>query len=117
MANGELYNQMVVGAEWLECSTEKLLTLVGTQYLGITILDRVDLRELLGVTDFTVTRERSEAITFAMPITQIYFSLFIKNPVGTYNFLAYMIPLHNLSWVGIAIFALIVPVFLYMSVR
>ena len=54
-------------------------------------------------------------MTFAQPITQIYHSLFIKNPVGTFNYVAYIEPLHYLAWVGIGLWVLFVPPFLFMT--
>ena len=70
---------------------------------------------LTAVTDFTVTRERSNVITFAQPITQIYHSLFIKNPEGTFNYKSYVDPLRYSSWVFVGLFCLVCPPFLYLS--
>ena len=55
----------------------------------------------MAITPFTVTYERSAVMTFTTPLTQIYHSLFIKNPAETFNYLAYIEPMHWLSWVGI----------------
>ena len=52
-------------------------------------------------TDFTVTIERSSAISFGQTITQIYSSLFIKNPTGNFNYLAYIQPLHVRAWLAV----------------
>ena len=68
-------------------------------------------------TDFTVTQERSAVITFAIPITQIYHSLFIKNPAETFNFMAYLEPMHWSSWIGIFVFIIVVPPLLFLTVR
>ena len=68
-------------------------------------------------TDFTVTMERSAVMTFAEPITQIYHSLFIKNPAGRPNYEAYTQLLHTQSWLVIFVLLLIMPPFLYASVR
>ena len=70
---------------------------------------------IAAVTDFTVTRERSDVITFAQPITQIYHSLFIKNPEGTFNFKSYVDPLKYSSWIFVGLFCLFCPPFLYLS--
>ncbi len=72
---------------------------------------------MLAVTDFTVTHERSAVMTFAQPITQIFHSLFIKNPTGTYNFQAYTEPLHYMSWGILVIFCVITPPFLYLTTK
>ena len=68
-------------------------------------------------TDFTVTQERSAVITFGTPITQIYHSLFIRNPAETFNFVAYIEPMHWSSWFGIFIFIIIVPPLLFLTMR
>ena len=66
---------------------------------------------------FTVTQDRSVVMTFASPITQIYHALFIKNPAETFNIMAYIEPMHWLSWVGIFILIVFVPPFLFMTTR
>ena len=68
-------------------------------------------------TDFTVTVERSAVMTFAEPITQIYHSLFIKNPAGTPNYTAYVEPLHWMTWMVVAILIVLTPPLLFMAVR
>ena len=69
------------------------------------------------VTDFTVTRARSKVMSFAQPITQIYHSLFIKNPSGALNYKAYIEPMHYLAWISVILFCLFTPPFLYMTAR
>ena len=54
-------------------------------------------------------------MTFAQPITQIYHSLFIKNPTGTFNYVAYIEPLQYMSWIGIGLFVILTPPFMYFS--
>ena len=56
-------------------------------------------------------------ITFAQPITQIYHSLFIKNPQGTFNFKSYVEPMQYMSWIFIGLFLLITPPFLYITTQ
>ena len=72
---------------------------------------------IAAVTDFTITMERSEVITFAQPITQIFHSIFIKNPSGSLNYMAYVEPLRYSSWILVAIFCLVTPTFLYITTR
>ena len=71
----------------------------------------------IATTDFTVTHERSAVMTFATPIKQIYHSLFIKNPAETFNYMAYIEPMHGLSWVGIFVLVITVPPLLFMTTR
>ena len=68
-------------------------------------------------TDFTVTQARSEVISFALPITQIYHRLFIQNPSGTFNYLAYVEPLNILAWMMVGIFCLVTPIFIYLIAK
>lgn len=67
-------------------------------------------------TDFTITQERSVVMTFTSPITQIYHSLFIRNPAGSPNYTAYMEPFHVLSWIALACFVVVTPMAVYLAV-
>ena len=71
----------------------------------------------VAATDFTVTMERSAVMTFANPITQIYHSIFIQNPSETFNYMAYIEPLHYMAWVSIIIFILLAPPLLHFTQR
>ena len=72
---------------------------------------------LAASTDFTVTQERSEVMTFAQPITQIYHSLFIKNPQGKPNYKAYTEPLKTEAWAAIFILVVFTAPILYIVIR
>ncbi len=76
-------------------------------------MDEID----IAPTDFTVTIERSAVMSFLNPITQIYHSLFIKNPSDSYNFQAYIEPMHWLAWVILLVFIALVPPFLWLTTR
>ena len=71
----------------------------------------------IAATDFTVTEERSIVMTFATPITQIYHSLFIKNPTETFNYMAYIEPMHWLTWVGLLVLITTVPPLLFLTAK
>ena len=71
----------------------------------------------IATTAFSVTKSRSTVITFASPITEIYHTLFIKNPAETLNFMAYIEPMHWLAWVGMFVLLATVPPLLYLAVR
>ena len=58
----------------------------------------------IGVSPFTVTLARSQVVSFSQPILQADHRLFIKNPLGNFNFQAYNEPLHNLAWVFVDYF-------------
>ena len=52
----------------------------------------------IGTTTFAVTQERSTVITFASPLFEVYYSLFIKNPAEIFNIMAYIeLPEPNVS--------------------
>ena len=71
----------------------------------------------IAAADFAVSLERSTVITFASPIYETYFSLFIKNPSETFNIMAYIEPMHLLAWVGMFVLLATVPPLLYLAVR
>jgi hypothetical protein len=61
--------------------------------------------------------ERAAVMSFAQPITQIYHSLFIKNPTEALNFKAYMDPLHYLSWIVLFTFCVCTPPIVFLTTR
>ena len=69
------------------------------------------------VTDFTVTMDRSLVISFAEPITQIYHSLFIQNPTGNLNFMAYIEPFYWTTWLFLVFFICATPPILYSAAK
>jgi hypothetical protein len=64
-----------------------------------------------------MTVERSSVISFSHPLTEVYHSVFIKNPVGTYNFGVYTEPLAYVSWFAIIIFCIAVPPVVFFIIR
>ena len=71
----------------------------------------------IGVTTFAVTQERSTVITFASPMFEVYYALFIKNPAEIFNIMAYIEPMHWLAWVVMFVFLATLPPLLYLAVR
>ena len=69
----------------------------------------------IAVADFTVTQARSQVVTFAQPITEVYHSLFIKNPEGSLNFKSYVAPLTMYAWLAIGLFVLIGSFFIFLT--
>ena len=69
----------------------------------------------IGVSPFTVTLARSQVVSFSQPILQADHRLFIKNPLGNFNFQAYNEPLEDLAWVFVGLFCLFTPPFLYLA--
>ena len=68
---------------------------------------------ITGVTSFSITKARGTAITFSTTLDQGFRTFFIKNPMGSYNYKAYIEPLHHLSWIIIGLFAVVTPFIMY----
>ena len=68
----------------------------------------------LAVFSLTMSNARSNAITFSKYLDTGYRTLFIKNPMDSYNYKVYIEPLHHLSWIFIGIFSLVMPFLLYL---
>jgi hypothetical protein len=71
----------------------------------------------IGATDFTITTERNDVISFTVPITDIYNSLFIKNPSDAFNYMAYIEPMHWLAWVSLLGLLATVPPILFLTAK
>ena len=84
-----------------------------TGMVNLLATEQVD----IAATDFTVTRARTEVMSFAQPITQIYHSLFIQNPAGTFNYMAYIEPLHYLAWIFIGVFCIVTPPAMFLTAK
>ena len=67
------------------------------------------------MTDFTITKARSEVVTFAHPIGQFYWSLFIQNPSGAFNYMAYIKPLSYKTWLCVGLFCILTPFILFLG--
>ena len=66
---------------------------------------------------FTVTEKRSTVITFASPITEVFHTLFVKNPAESYNVMAYINPMHWFAWICLFVLLATVPPLLYLAIR
>jgi hypothetical protein len=56
-------------------------------------------------------------MSFSHPLTEIYHSVFIKNPAGTYNFGAYTEPQTSFSWIVAIIYCIAVPPVVFLIIR
>ena len=65
----------------------------------------------------TVNEARLAFCSFTTPLELSFQSLFIKNPSETFNFVAYIEPMHYLAWAFVIIFSIVTPPFLYLAVR
>ena len=66
---------------------------------------------------FTVTEKRSTVVTFASPITEVFHTLFVKNPAESYNVMAYINPMHWFAWICLFVLLATVPPLLYLAIR
>jgi hypothetical protein len=64
-----------------------------------------------------VSQLRSTVITFASPLFEVYYSLYIKNPADIFNIMAYIEPMHWLAWIGMFVLLATMPPLLYLAVR
>ena len=71
----------------------------------------------IAATLFAVTKERSTVVAFTDTISESYHSLFIKNPAETFNLMAYIEPMHSLTWIGLFVLLATVPPLLYLAAR
>ena len=54
-------------------------------------------------------------MTFLESLVKIYHSIFIQNPKEGINMMAYVQPLHRVSWLAIFAFCLATPPLLFLS--
>ena len=59
--------------------------------------------------DLSVTKARSEAVSFMEYFMLANNGLFIKNPRGSFNFQAYSEPVHYTTWMTVFIYSIFVP--------
>ena len=74
--------------------------------LGLLHQDKIDVAPV----DFSVTSQRSQAIDFLPSLSESYLQLFLKNPVDTLNWRAYIEPFTTYSWLVIIGFLFIAPI-------
>ena len=71
----------------------------------------------LAVADFTITEERSKAITFSTLLDEIYHAIIIQNPVNAYHYEAYTSALTNETWLMILAWIVATPPILFIASR
>lgn len=63
---------------------------------------------------FSVTLERSEAVSFTSAINVIHHRLFLKNPEGALNMSAFVAPFEWSTWLLVLAFGLTMPLIMFM---
>ena len=72
----------------------------------------------IGVTSFTISLVRSQAVSFVNPLANGRMTYFMKNPKeGAINYQAYTEPLRNLTWLSIGVFCVILPILLVATIK
>ena len=71
----------------------------------------------IGVCSFSITLVRSQAVSFVIPLGSGRLTYFMKNPKGAINYQAYTEPIHNLTWLLIGVFCVILPIFLVATIK
>ena len=64
--------------------------------------------------DLVMTHERSDGLDFMLPYNTGFDSFYIKNPIDSYNFTAYLEPLHLYTWIVVAIWCMVMPLIFYL---
>ena len=75
---------------------------------------RYSICNIAAPTSLIQTVARTESASWAIPLVFSYQAIFVKNPTGVVNYMAYLEPMTNLSWIGVAVFLIIIPPFLYV---
>ena len=63
--------------------------------------------------DLTVSSERGEAVDFLPVLMEITEELYMKNPGDTFSFVSYLGSFTMLSWIAIALWAVLVPILIF----
>ena len=70
------------------------------------------------IAPFGVSIARSKVVTFSETIEMSPGSaLFVKNPLGTFNFKAYFDPLTFMSWIFVGLFCILTPISIFATSR
>ena len=64
-----------------------------------------------------VSHQRSEAISYSVPLNQEYFQFFVKNPEGAINYQTFTEQFHYITWICVMIFCIIVPSYLAVTIQ
>ena len=70
---------------------------------------------ITGVADFAITQARSEVVSFAHPMGKLHCSLFIQNPSGSLNYMAYIEPMNYMTWLSVGLCCILTPFILFLS--
>ena len=76
-----------------------------------------DERMDIGLSGFAISSARATVIDYSTTINEDFSTLFIKNPSGTFNFMAYVVPLRHMSWFFVGLFTLVAPISLFFTAR
>ena len=82
-----------------------------SKYKGMAVNGVVD----IAVDDFGYTKERAEVVDFISFGAPNFGRIYIRNPRETFDWEAYTGPLRKESWIGVAIFSIVVPLFIMIA--
>ena len=66
---------------------------------------------------FIVTSARSKVISFTLTLMSDYHLLYIKHPSDSMNYESYTEPFHYVTWLGIGLFCIVFPPFLWAAIQ
>ena len=70
---------------------------------------------LIAVAAFAASFARSQVVDFAHPLWRADHKFLIKNPIGDFNYLAYVQPFNSLAWLFVGLFLILTPPILFLS--
>ena len=91
---------------------------IGTKCLEIVNCHYFDWSDFIpAVTPLAENLERTQVISFSIPIYQARTQIFMENPRDALNYFTYVESLTWMAWTFVGLFSLIAPPFLYVATR
>ena len=83
-----------------------LLMLISSYYMiGMIVDGKMDIAPC----SFAITSARTQVVDFLPVLSEVYQSIFLKNPNDGINWIAYLQPFTPTCWIGVIIFLIVVP--------
>ena len=70
----------------------------------------------IAVGDITISIERSDAVEFLPILNEVDEEMFLRNPIDSLSLSSYVQPFTKFSWIGVALFTILVPPILAVMV-
>lgn len=83
-------------------------SLVNNTWSGMVGLIHDGMKDI-AVADITISMERSDAVEFLPILNEVDEEMFLRNPIDSMSLSSYVQPFTKLSWIGVALFIILVP--------